>query len=163
MLDGFKKFIARGNMIDMAVGIVMGSAVTAIVNAIVEGVISPLVSMIFGKPNMDDLLTFSFNNSTVSFGKVLTALINFLLIAIAVYFCIIMPINKLRDISEKAMAKLKKGGDEDVAQSQPDLSPEEQTVILLQDIRNTLAAQQAQTSTNTISTADASVTTSTTK
>lgn len=143
MLDGFKKFIARGNMVDMAVGVVMGGAVTAVVNAIVEGVLNPFIAMIFGKPNMDGLLAFTVNNSTVSFGKVLGSLINFLIIAIAVYFCIVVPINKLRDMSEKAMAKLKKGGDEDVAASQPDLSPEEQTVILLQDIRNSLAAQQA--------------------
>ncbi|KFI60285.1 large conductance mechanosensitive channel protein MscL [Bifidobacterium cuniculi] len=140
MLDGFKKFIARGNMVDMAVGVVMGGAVTAVVNAIVEGVINPFIAMIFGKPNMDGLLAFTVNNSTVSFGMVLGSIINFLIIAAAVYFCIIVPINKMRDLSEKAMAKLKKN-DADVAASQPDLSPEEQTVILLQDIRNQLAAQ----------------------
>ena len=77
----------------------------------------------------------------ISFGSVLNALINFLIIAIAVYFCIVVPINKLRDMSEKAMAKVK-GDDSDVAAEEPDLSPEEQTVILLQDIRNALAAQQ---------------------
>lgn len=140
MLDGFKKFIARGNMVDMAVGVVMGGAVTAVVNAIVDGVINPFIAMIFGKPNMDGLLSFTVNNSTVSFGMVLGSIINFLIIAAAVYFCIIVPINKMRDLSEKAMAKLKKN-DADVAASQPDLSPEEQTVILLQDIRNQLAAQ----------------------
>ncbi|MCI6532909.1 MAG: large conductance mechanosensitive channel protein MscL [Bifidobacterium animalis] len=141
MIDGFKKFIARGNMVDMAVGVVMGGAVTAVVNAIVDGVINPFIAMIFGKPNMDGLLSFTVNNSTVSFGMVLGSLINFLIIAIAVYFCIVVPINKLRDMTEKAMAKVK-GDDSDVAAEKPDLSPEEQTVILLQDIRNALAAQQ---------------------
>ncbi len=141
MIDGFKKFIARGNMVDMAVGVVMGGAVTAVVNAIVDGVINPFIAMIFGKPNMDGLLSFTVNNSTVSFGMVLGSLINFLIIAIAVYFCIVVPINKLRDMTEKAMAKVK-GDDSDVAAEEPDLSPEEQTVILLQDIRNALAAQQ---------------------
>ena len=52
MLEGFKKFIARGNMIDMAVGVVMGGAVTTVVNAIVNSVINPFIAMIFGKPNM---------------------------------------------------------------------------------------------------------------
>ena len=56
MIEGFKKFIARGNMIDMAVGVVMGGAVTTVVNAIVDSVINPFIAMIFGKPNMDGLL-----------------------------------------------------------------------------------------------------------
>ena len=148
MLDGFKKFIARGNMVDMAVGVVMGAAVTGIVNALVDSIINPLIAAIFGKPDLSKtwnwtITNWAGENSVISFGSLLNALLNFLIIAIAVYFCIVVPINKLRDMSEKAMAKIKKGGDEDVAASQPDLSPEEQTVILLQDIRNSLAAQQA--------------------
>ena len=61
MIDGFKKFISRGNVIDMAVGVVMGAAVTAVVNSIVDNLINPLIAMIFGKPNMDGLLAFTFN------------------------------------------------------------------------------------------------------
>lgn len=146
MLDGFKKFIARGNMVDMAVGVVMGAAVTSIVNALVNSIINPLVAAIFGKPDLSKtwnwtITNWAGENSVISFGSVLNALLNFLIIAAAVYFCIVVPINKLRDMSEKAMAKMKKN-DEDVAASEPDLSPEEQTVILLQDIRNSLAAQQ---------------------
>ncbi|MEE0654925.1 MAG: MscL family protein, partial [Bifidobacterium criceti] len=113
----------------------------------VDSIINPLIAAIFGKPDLSKTWTWTITNwagenSVISFGALLNALLNFLIIAIAVYFCIVVPINKLRDMSEKAMAKLKKGGDEDVAASQPDLSPEEQTVILLQDIRNSLAAQQ---------------------
>lgn len=52
MIDGFKKFIARGNMVDMAVGVVMGAAVTAVVNSVVDGIINPLVAAIFGKPDL---------------------------------------------------------------------------------------------------------------
>ena len=88
MFEGFKKFIARGNMIDMAVGVVMGGAVTTVVNAIVNSVINPFIAMIFGKPNMDGLLAITFNGATVSFGAVLGAILNFLIIAVAVYFCI---------------------------------------------------------------------------
>ena len=91
MIEGFKKFIARGNMIDMAVGVVMGGAVTTVVNSIVNNVINPFIAMIFGKPNMDGLLAITFNNATVSFGAVLGAILNFLIIAAAVYFCILVP------------------------------------------------------------------------
>ncbi len=100
MFEGFKKFIARGNMIDMAVGVVMGGAVTTVVNAIVNSVINPFIAMIFGKPNMDGLLAITFNGATVSFGAVLGAILNFLIIAAAVYFCILVPINKFRDMTE---------------------------------------------------------------
>ena len=100
MFEGFKKFIARGNMIDMAVGVVMGGAVTTVVNSIVNSVINPFIAMIFGKPNMDGLLAITFNGATVSFGAVLGAILNFLIIAVAVYFCILVPINKFRDMTE---------------------------------------------------------------
>lgn len=105
MIDGFKKFIARGNMIDMAVGVVMGGAVTTVVNAIVNNVINPLIAMIFGKPNMDGLLAITFNGATISFGAVLGALLNFLIIAVAVYFGVLVPINKIRDMSEALLVK----------------------------------------------------------
>lgn len=107
MIEGFKKFIARGNMIDMAVGVVMGGAVTTVVNSIVNNVINPFIAMIFGKPNMDGLLAITFNNATVSFGAVLGAILNFLIIAAAVYFCILVPINKFRDVTEALLAKTK--------------------------------------------------------
>ena len=154
MLDGFKKFIARGNMIDMAVGVVMGAAVTSVVNAIVDSIINPLVAAIFGKPDLSKtwnwtITNWAGQNSVISFGSVLNALLNFLIIDVAVYFCIIVPINKLRDMSEKAMAKVKGEKDEDVAAEEPELSPEEQTVVLLQEIRDSLAAQQNGTATAT--------------
>lgn len=143
MIEGFKKFIARGNMIDMAVGVVMGGAVTTVVNSIVESFINPLIAMIFGKPNMDGLLAFTFNNATVSFGAVLGALLNFLIIAVAVYFFVLVPINKIRDMSAALLASKKASGDDEAAEEQQKaLSPEEQTVILLEQIRDQLAAAQ---------------------
>lgn len=80
-LNGFKKFLSRGSMIDMAVGVVMGSAVTAVVNSIVDNLISPLIGMIGGVPDLSGLLTITFNNSTVSFGAILNALITSCLLA----------------------------------------------------------------------------------
>ncbi|WEV46757.1 large conductance mechanosensitive channel protein MscL [Bifidobacterium sp. ESL0690] len=128
MFKGFKKFISRGNMIDMAVGVVMGAAVTSVVNSIVNSLINPLIAMIFGKPNMNNLLTFTFNHSTISFGAILGALLNFLMIAIAVYFCILVPINKFRDMSESIF---KKKDDED---EKKEISTDQQTVDLLKEI-----------------------------
>ena len=136
MFEGFKKFIARGNMIDMAVGVVMGGAVTTVVNS--------FIAMIFGKPNMDGLLAITFNGATVSFGAVLGAILNFLIIAAAVYFCILVPINKFRDMTEALLAKTKLAEQkeaEEKAAEEP--SAEEQTVQLLQQIRDELAKQNA--------------------
>ena len=130
MIEGFKKFIARGNMIDMAVGVVMGGAVTTVVNSIVNNVINPFIAMIFGKPNMDGLLAITFNNATVSFGAVLGAILNFLIIAAAVYFCILVPINKFRDVTEALLAKTKLAEErskaEEEAAKEPEISTEEQ-------------------------------------
>ena len=113
----------------MAVGVVMGSAVTAVVNSIVDNLISPLIGMIGGVPDLSGLLTITFNNSTVSFGAILNALINFLLVGVAVYFCVIL-INKLRDLTLLPVMRL------DAEEQGP--SVEEQTLATLQEIRDEL-------------------------
>lgn len=102
LFEGFRDFIARGNMIDMAVGVVMGNAVTAIVKSLVKNLLNPLIAMIFGKPDMGSLLQIHANNATISFGAILNDILNFLLIAAVVYFCVIVPINKFRDLTDKA-------------------------------------------------------------
>ena len=79
MLKGFKKFISRGSVIDMAVGVVMGSAVTSVVTAIVKHIINPLIAMICGKPELNGVLTITFNRATISFGAVIGALLNFII------------------------------------------------------------------------------------
>ncbi|WEV65812.1 large conductance mechanosensitive channel protein MscL [Bifidobacterium sp. ESL0764] len=145
MFKGFKKFISRGNMIDMAVGVVMGAAVTSVVNSIVDSLINPLIAMIFGKPNMKNLLTITFNHSTISFGAVLGALINFLLIAVAVYFCILVPINKFRDMSEALFEKRDKQEQIDADNNkQQEASTDQQTVDLLKEISDELKDIKAQ-------------------
>lgn len=102
IFEGFKDFIARGNMIDMAVGVVMGNAVTGIVKSFVSNLLNPLIAMIFGKPDMSGLLEIHFNGATISFGAILNEILNFLLVALVVYFCVIVPINKFRDFTDKA-------------------------------------------------------------
>ena len=144
MIEGFKKFIARGNLIDLAVGVVMGGAVTTVVYAFVDSVINPFIAMIFGKPNMDGLLAITFNGATVSFGAVLGAILNFLIIAVAVYFCILVPINKFRDVTEALLAKTKLAEDKKAEEeAAAETTAEEQTVQLLQQIRDELAKQNA--------------------
>lgn len=133
MIKGFEDFISRGNVVDMAVGVVMGGAVTAVVTSIVENFINPLVAMIFGKPDMSDLLKFTFNGATISFGAILTALINFLIIAVAVYFFIVLPMSKLKDMTAKQEAA-------EEAAAEP--SAEEVQLATLQEIRDLLKAQK---------------------
>jgi large conductance mechanosensitive channel len=91
----FREFITRGNVIDLVVAVVIGLAFTAIVNAIVSGLITPLIGMIGG----DDFrnLDFTINGSTFEYGLVINAIIQFLLIAAAVFFFIVKPINVLND------------------------------------------------------------------
>jgi large conductance mechanosensitive channel len=94
-MGGFKKFVLRGNVIDLAVAVVLGAAFTAVVNSIVAGLINPLIAAIFGKPNLDRVATFELNGAHFSIGVILTAVVNFLLVAAAVYFVIVLPVNAL--------------------------------------------------------------------
>lgn len=98
MLEGFKKFIAQGNAVDLAVGVVIGAAFKSVVDAIVGNVITPLIAGLVGKPNFDSVLSFKLGseNAVVSFGAVITQLVSFLLVAAAVYFFVVVPINALK-------------------------------------------------------------------
>ncbi|MDO4898084.1 MAG: large conductance mechanosensitive channel protein MscL [Rothia sp. (in: high G+C Gram-positive bacteria)] len=125
MLSGFKDFITRGNVIDLAVGLIIGTAFTAVVNALVESVLMPAIAAVVGSPNFDSFLAFG----DIKVGVFLTAVVNFLLIAAAVYFCIVTPINKL---NERRAAKL--GLDDEEEDEDPQ-------VALLKEIRDALAAK----------------------
>ena len=96
MLRGFKEFIARGNVVELAVAVVMGAAFGAIVNALVGDIITPLIAAIFGKPDYSRLV-WTVHNSKILYGSFINAVISFLLIAIGVYFFIVLPINKLNE------------------------------------------------------------------
>ena len=95
-LSGFKKFIAQGSAIDLAVGVIIGAAFTAIVRALLDGIITPLIAALFGKPSLDGVLNFEINNAHFSIGVVLTAVLLFLLTAVAIYLFIVLPINKMK-------------------------------------------------------------------
>lgn len=94
MLSGFKQFILRGNVVDLAVGVVMGAAFGAVVNSFVEDVITPLIGAIVAVPDFSKL-DFTLNGSTFQVGEFLNAFLSFFLIAFAVYFFVVGPMNKL--------------------------------------------------------------------
>lgn len=101
MIKGFKEFVMRGNVIDLAVAVVIGAAFTAIINAIVTGLINPLIGVIF---QLGDLTSWvvtvpTLSGSTANFmiGGILTALINFLAVAAIVYFVFVFPMNKWKE------------------------------------------------------------------
>jgi len=93
MIQGFKEFITRGNVVELAVGIIIGAAFGKIVDALVNSVIMPLVAKVFSEPNFDSFLAWG----DVKFGVLLTAIVNFLIIALAVYLAIVLPMNKYNE------------------------------------------------------------------
>ncbi|GAA2631078.1 large conductance mechanosensitive channel protein MscL [Actinomadura fulvescens] len=95
-MDGFKKFLLRGNLVELAVAVVIGAAFGALVNALVSSFITPLIAAIGGKPDFGSLY-FTVNGSKFAYGVFLNALISFLIIAAVVYFLVVRPIATLLD------------------------------------------------------------------
>ena len=94
MLKGFRDFILRGNVVDLAVAVVIGAAFTAIVNSLVTNIINPLIAAIVGKPDFSAFV-WDVNGGKIQIGLFLNAVISFVLIAAAVYFIFVLPINAL--------------------------------------------------------------------
>lgn len=95
MFKGFKEFILKGNVLDLAVAVIIGAAFAQVINALVESVLMPAISALVGSPNFDSFAVITLNGNDIRFGVLLTALVNFLLVAAAVYFAIVLPMNKL--------------------------------------------------------------------
>lgn len=94
MLKDFKKFILRGNTVDLAVAVVVGAAFSAIVTALVKDLITPLIAAIGGKPDFSNL-HFTINNSQFLYGDFINAIVSFLIIASVIFFLVIQPLNRL--------------------------------------------------------------------
>ena len=94
MFKGFAAFLARGNVIDLAVAVVVGGAFGAVVRALVKDLLTPLVAAIFGKPDFASL-QFTIHNSAFLYGDFLNALISFASIAAAIYYMVVLPTEKL--------------------------------------------------------------------
>lgn len=100
LLDEFKTFLLRGNLVEMAVALIMALAVFAVVEALIADLITPLIGAIAGEPDFS-ALTFEINESTFRYGDFVNALVTFLLIAAAVFFFIVVPMNALIARSRK--------------------------------------------------------------
>jgi len=94
MLDGFKKFILRGNVVDLAVGVVIGAAFGGVVTAFTKDLLTPLIAAIVGKPDFSSL-GFTIGKTAFPIGDFVNAVVSFLLVAGAVYFFVIVPLNAL--------------------------------------------------------------------
>ena len=94
MLKGFKKFLMRGNVIDLAVAVVIGAAFGAVVTALVKDLITPLIAAIAGKPDFSAIV-FELNGSKFLIGDFINALVSFLLVSAAIYFFVVVPVNAL--------------------------------------------------------------------
>ncbi len=103
MLKDFKQFLLRGNVVDLAVGVVIGAAFGSVVAALVSDFITPLISAVSGAPNFN-VLYFTINGSIFAYGHFLNTLISFLLIALVVFFLVIKPINFLINRSKKELS-----------------------------------------------------------
>ena len=130
ILNEFKEFISRGNVIDMAVGIVVGGAFTSIVNSLVNDILTPVINMLTGKADVSDL-SVQIGSATLNYGLFLQAIINFLIIAIAV-FALVKAVNTVRNLSI-----LKKKEEEEAAAPAGPTQEE-----LLAEIRDLLKAKK---------------------
>jgi large conductance mechanosensitive channel len=127
MLAEFKEFINRGNVIDLAVAVVMGAAFAPVISAIVESILMPLIGMLVGEPNFDGVGRFACDGGVCagSVGVAITAIVNFLFVALAL-FLVIKAYNR--------MSRAK--SPEQSAEPEPDADPDE--VVLLREIRDAL-------------------------
>lgn len=94
MAGGFKQFLLRGNVVDLAVGVVVGVAFGAVVTSLTKDLLTPLIAAIVGKPDFS-AIQFTVNNSKFLVGDFINAVISFVLIAAAVYYLVVLPVNAL--------------------------------------------------------------------
>jgi large conductance mechanosensitive channel len=143
MLKGFRDFITRGNVIDLAVAVVVGAAFTAVVNAIVEGLINPLIGLLFKAESLNEAIILTIGTAEFRFGAVLGAVITFLTVALVVYLVCVLPMNTFR---EHQAAK--------AAAGEPTEEPLTEAELLTQ-IRDLLAEQRALRASETLTSAAA--------
>jgi large conductance mechanosensitive channel len=124
ILKEFKGFVTKGNLIEIAVGLVIALAFTAVINALVANVLMPLIAALFGQPSFDDL-TVTLNDAVIPYGAFITALVTFLLIAAAVFFFVVKPYNAWKARRAKV---------EEEAPTEP-----AEEIVLLREIRDRLS------------------------
>jgi len=122
MFSDFKAFLLRGNVVDLAVAVVVGAAFGAVVTALVSDLIMPLIGALGGKPDFSGL-SFTLNHSKFMYGEFLNALISFLIISAVIFFFVVKPLNIL-------MVRFQKGKEKDV--------PKDPQLVVLEEIRDAL-------------------------
>jgi large conductance mechanosensitive channel len=103
VLKGLREFLFRGNVVDLAVAVVIGAAFGGVVSAMVKGLLTPLIAAVVGQPDFS-ALTFTINNSQFLYGEFINAVVSFLLIGTAVYLFVVVPMNKLNARLSKPVA-----------------------------------------------------------
>jgi large conductance mechanosensitive channel len=143
MLDGFKKFILRGNVVDMAVGVVVGGAFAAVVAALTKDLLTPLIAAIVGKPDFS-AIRFTLNGSVFALGDFINAVVSFLLVAAAVYFFVVLPVNALTEegsmLVKKVLANHRREMDD--AFSSLDDSEKEVLAHLLRKVNSSIVGKE---------------------
>lgn len=124
----FKEFVMRGNVVDLAVAVVVGAAFGAVVTSLVKDLLTPLIAAIVGKPNFSNL-TFTIHKSKFFYGDFVNAIISFLSIAAAVFFFVVKPLNYLMERRKRAMA----------AGAEPETATMSDEALLLTEIRDLLS------------------------
>ncbi len=125
MIKGFRDFVLRGNVVDLAVGVMIGAAFSAVVTALVKDLMTPLIAAIVREPDFSTL-SITINGSKLLYGDFLNALISFLIVATTVYFFVVMPVNKL-------LTRFR---------GSPEAPKKPEDVRLLEEIRDLLKARQ---------------------
>ncbi|HEY5248750.1 MAG TPA: large conductance mechanosensitive channel protein MscL [Dermatophilaceae bacterium] len=127
MLKGFKDFLMRGNVVDLAVAVVIGAAFAKVVDGFLRGVINPLIASVAGKPDLDAVGSFTLNQAHFSIGLVLTPLVNFVCVGACIYFLVVTPLNKLAERRARGV--------------EPKTEAPSEEVALLTEIRDALRAR----------------------
>lgn len=111
MLKEFKEFALKGNIMDMAIGVVIGGAFQKIVNSLVNDIIMPVISVLTGKVDFTDMV-FTVGNASIKYGNFITAIVDFLIIAFSIFIVVkyLNKLNKLKEIGDIAVTKLDKNG-----------------------------------------------------
>jgi large conductance mechanosensitive channel len=123
VVDEFKQFLLRGNVIDLAVAIVIGTAFTVVVNSLVKDIFTPLIAAVFGEPNFA-ALSFTINGSHFTYGNFLNALFTFVTVALAIFFLVVKPYNMY-------LERRRAGRD-------PEPAAKSEEVLVLEEIRDLL-------------------------
>ena len=143
-MKGFKEFLLRGNVIDLAVAVVIGAAFTAIVTTIVNALINPLIGAVFNASSLDKALivsipTVSGGSADILFGAIIGAVLNFVIVAAVVYFALVVPVNRLKKLAFERVQQNEE-------QTPQDVPPTDVEVLL--EIRDLLRTQNGAAATS---------------